>query len=61
MDQVTRYRQYAANCLRAAQELPDQPIRKSLIDMARVWMALARQADENPPSGLLQPPQPNNE
>lgn len=36
-----RYRQYAANCVRAAQEAANQTTRLSLLDMAQVWLMLA--------------------
>ena len=36
-----RYRQYAANCVRAAQEAANQTTRLSLLDMAQAWLMLA--------------------
>lgn len=36
-----RYRQYAANCVRAAQEAANQTTKLSLLDVAQVWLMLA--------------------
>jgi hypothetical protein len=41
VEETVRYRQYAANCVKAAQEATDQTIRASLFDMAQVWLMLA--------------------
>jgi hypothetical protein len=46
METVARYRQYAANCLRAAQQVSDPRTRSSLIDMAQVWKMLAEQTED---------------
>jgi hypothetical protein len=41
-----RYRQYAANCVRAAQEVTDQTIRASLFDMAQIWLMLVDHCEQ---------------
>jgi hypothetical protein len=47
MEIAVRYRQYAAQCVRAAQQVADRSIRNSLLDMAQVWIALADQAERS--------------
>lgn len=47
MEVAVRYRQYAAQCVRAAQQVTDRTIRTSLLDMAQVWIALADQAERS--------------
>lgn len=49
MSLVARYRQYAANCLRAAQQVSDPTIRTSRVDMALVWKTLAEQTEDSAP------------
>jgi hypothetical protein len=44
---VTRYRDYAANCVKIAQEISDAVGKLSLLNMAQAWIALADQAEKN--------------
>ena len=46
MELVVRYRQYAAECLRIAQQMTDAATKSSLIDMAQVWASLAEQTEK---------------
>jgi hypothetical protein len=41
MEESVRYREYAAGCLRAAQEVTSQTTRMALLDMAQTWIMLA--------------------
>jgi hypothetical protein len=45
MDLAMRYRQYAGNCLKAAQGTHDPVLRASLTDMAQVWNTLPEQSE----------------
>ena len=47
MNAVARYREFAANCLRVAQQVSNPAIRASLIDMAQVWKTLAEQTEDD--------------
>ena len=40
-DVAARYREYAANCIRAATELVETASKLALLDMARAWLDLA--------------------
>jgi hypothetical protein len=44
---VMRYREYAANCLRVARETSDPQTKRSLVDMAQVWVTLAEQTEKD--------------
>lgn len=41
MEEIVRYREYAAACVRAAQEVASQTVKMALLDMAQRWLALA--------------------
>jgi hypothetical protein len=41
MDDSARYREHAAGCVRAAQEVTSQTTRMALLDMAQTWIMLA--------------------
>jgi len=47
MNAVARYREFAANSLRVAQQVSNPTIRASLIDMAQVWKTLAEQTEDD--------------
>jgi len=47
MNAVARYREFAANCLRVAQQVSNPTIRAPLIDMAQVWKTLAEQTEDD--------------
>jgi hypothetical protein len=47
MEIAERYRRYAANCLKIAEQIRDQTIKGSLLDMAQVWVKLAEQAERD--------------
>jgi hypothetical protein len=42
---ATRYRLYAADCIRLAQSIAEAAGKLSLLNMAQAWVALAEQAD----------------
>jgi len=44
---VERYRQYAAECLRIAQETNDQAQKVRLIEMAEAWKQLAEEISKH--------------
>ncbi len=44
---MDRYRQHAANCLNSARTAASANTRLALIDMARVWVMLAEEAERN--------------
>ncbi len=46
MELVVRYRQYAANCLRIAEQMTNSAIKSSLIDMAQVWVSQAEETEK---------------
>jgi hypothetical protein len=46
-DAVDAYMNHAANCIRVAQETNDTESKLSLLDMARAWLALAKQGERN--------------
>ena len=46
-DAVDAYKKHAANCIRIAQETNDTASKLSLLDMARAWLALAKQGERN--------------
>jgi hypothetical protein len=52
MNEVGRYREYAANCLNIAQNTADPNAKLTLLDMAQVWIVLAQEAERN---GELRP------
>ena len=57
-----RYRQYASNCLRFAQEASDPASKSSILDVAQVWLTLADQTERDPPPNvILQQQQPQHE
>jgi hypothetical protein len=41
------YRRYAEECLRLGQTTDSQQTRAALLQMARVWLRLAEQAEKN--------------
>ena len=45
MDEGARYREFAANCVRAAQEVANQSMKVALLDMAQTWIMLANQRE----------------
>jgi hypothetical protein len=47
MNEVGRYREYAANCLNIAQNTADPNAKLTLLDMAQVWIVLAEEAERN--------------
>jgi len=55
---VTRYRQYAANCLNVAKQVSDPKVRSSLVDMAQVWITLAEQTEDTTLPQFLAPQRP---
>ncbi len=46
MENAALYRQYAADCLKIAQQFSDATAKSSLLDMAMVWIALAEQSEK---------------
>jgi hypothetical protein len=54
MNDMGRYRKYAANCLKFAQSTADPNAKLALVDMAQIWIMLAEEAERN--GGLLLDP-----
>jgi len=52
------YRRSAATCLRLADEIADPDVRATLVEMARGWHALAKQAEHNGKLDLVYEPPP---
>lgn len=50
-EMASRYRDYAANCVKIAQSIPDDRGKLSLLEMAQAWIALAEQAERNAETG----------
>jgi hypothetical protein len=51
MNDMGRYRKYAASCLKFAQSTADPNAKLALLDMAQIWIMLAEEAERN--GGLL--------
>jgi len=47
MELIVRYREYAADCIRIAQQISDARTKLSLLDMAQVWVMLAEHTEKN--------------
>jgi hypothetical protein len=60
MPDTGEYRAHAAECVRLAQQTNQPQSKKSLLDMARAWLALATQGDKNneAPTLVYQTPEP---
>ena len=54
MNNMGRYRKYAANCLKFAQSSADPNAKLALLNMAQIWIMLAEEAERN--GGLLRDP-----
>ena len=50
------YRRHAAQCLRIAERITDAQGKASLVAMAQAWLFLARQAEKNVTSNLVDAP-----
>ena len=44
---AVNYREYAARCVKAAQQVADLSTKGSLLDMAQVWLMLADHAEKH--------------
>lgn len=53
MVNVSRYRQYAADCVRQAQSEETAEDRSILLNVALAWLRLARQSEEEPSPSLV--------
>jgi len=51
MPKGDEYRQYAAECLRVAQQLNDPIEKATLLRMAEIWQGLAAKADDDEKCG----------
>lgn len=51
--QIEVYRRYAAQCVAVAQTCPDTEGKLVLLEMARGWLLLAKQAAQNGETTLL--------
>lgn len=60
MPDTTEYRSHAAKCVRLAQQTNDPQSKRSLLDMARAWLALAIQGEKNSeaPTLVYETPEP---
>ena len=47
LETVTRYRAYAADCIKIADSLSTVALKLEFLAMARVWIALANESDKN--------------
>ena len=60
MPDTGEYRAHAAECVRLAQQTNEPQSKRSLLDMARAWLALATQGDKNSeaPTLVYETPEP---
>jgi hypothetical protein len=52
-DTTAEYRAHAAECVRLAHQTSDPQSKRSLLDMARAWLALATQRERNREAATL--------
>jgi hypothetical protein len=53
MPDTGEYRAHAAECVRLAQKTGDPQSKRSLLDMARAWLALVTQVEKNAEAATL--------
>jgi hypothetical protein len=53
MSSATEYRRHAAGCVLIAEETTDPGIRLHLMEMAKMWLQLADQAEKNSRTDLV--------
>ena len=53
MSSVDRYRRYALECLRLAQDAKGRESKTAMLDMAHAWVRLANQAEKNSRTDLV--------
>lgn len=63
MANTGEYRAHAAECVRLAQKTTDPLSKRSLLDMARAWLALVTQGDKNneAPTLVYETPEPRQQ
>ena len=63
MPDTGKYRAHAAQCVRLAQLTNDPQSKRSLLNMARAWLALATQGDKNSeaPTLVYETPEPRQQ
>lgn len=63
MPDTGEYRAHATECVRLAQQTNDPQSKKSLLDMARAWLALVTQSEKNneTPTLVYETPEPRHQ
>lgn len=63
MPDTGEYRAHATECVRLAQQTSDPQSKKSLLDMARAWLALVTQGEKNneAPTLVYETPEPRRQ
>jgi hypothetical protein len=63
MPETGEYRAHATECVRLAQQTTDPQSKRSLLDMARAWLALVNQGEKNSeaPTLVYETPEPRRQ
>ena len=63
MPDTGEYRAHATECVRLAQQTRDPQSKRSLLDMARAWLALVNQGEKNSkaPTLVYETPEPRQQ
>jgi hypothetical protein len=63
MPDTGEYRAHATDCVRLAQQTHDPESKRSLLDMARAWLALVNQGEKNSeaPTLVYETPEPRQQ